>query len=81
MNSVATVTTLGQGMFAKFFVPNVGIVKTVFRGPGPGGQGVLLVTTELLDIVRGAGALPKIEIPAATPAAQKASQKQEAPKK
>lgn len=67
-NTIATVTTLGHGLFAKFFVPGVGIAKAVFQGTGPGGQGRLLVTTELVDLKKGTGELPKIKMqPVAQP--------------
>ncbi len=52
-NALATVTRLGQIELDKYFVPNVGVVKTVMRAPGRKKGQTIVVTSELIDLVRG----------------------------
>jgi hypothetical protein len=47
----SVLVTLTQQQFAdmrKYYVPGRGIVKTIFRSVGPGGRGLVLVTTEMI---------------------------------
>jgi hypothetical protein len=47
----SVLVTLTQPQYSdmrKYYVPGRGIVKTVFRSPGPGGRGLVIVTTEMV---------------------------------
>ncbi|MEO6940147.1 MAG: hypothetical protein ABI444_08440 [Candidatus Kapaibacterium sp.] len=52
-NVLVTSTKLGQGELAKYFVPNVGLVKTVFRGVGRRAGTSVVITSELQEFIRG----------------------------
>ncbi|MDP4221048.1 MAG: hypothetical protein Q8896_11490 [Bacteroidota bacterium] len=43
-----TLTLKDNTDLRKYFVPGRGIVKTIFRSPGPGGRGLVIVTTEMI---------------------------------
>jgi hypothetical protein len=67
-NALVTVTKLGKIEMDKYFVPSVGIVKTVMRVPGRKEGETIVVTSELLELVRGIeAALPKDERPSIAP--------------
>lgn len=51
-SSVVTVTRMGYGELAKYFVGGMGIVKMVFRGPAGGHPGTLVVVTDLMEVYR-----------------------------
>lgn len=42
-----TVTQLGNSDFRKFYAPGIGIIKMIYRSPGPSGRGLVIVTTEM----------------------------------
>jgi hypothetical protein len=47
----SVLVTLTQQQYSdmrKYYVPGHGIVKTIFRSPGPGGNGLVIVTTEMM---------------------------------
>ena len=52
-NALVTVTRLGKIEIDKYFVPNVGIVKTTMRAPGRKEGETIVVTSELIQFVRG----------------------------
>jgi hypothetical protein len=52
-NALVTVTRLGKIELDKYFVPNVGIVKTITRLPGRKPGETIVVMAELLELVRG----------------------------
>jgi hypothetical protein len=51
--SIVVQTAVGFGSLSKYFVPGVGIVKTVFRGIPPAENGTYVVTSELIELDRG----------------------------
>lgn len=57
-NALVTVTRLGHGELAKYFVPEHGIVKMVFRGPEAQDRGTIVVTTDLMSVKRGEPVMP-----------------------
>jgi hypothetical protein len=61
--AVVTVTKLGFGELAKYFVPNAGMVKTVFRGPGPKGRGATVITSEIVELRNGQPAGEQVSTP------------------
>lgn len=48
--SMVVESSVGFGVLSKYFVPGVGIVKTVFRGMPPTKNGVFVVTSELVAL-------------------------------
>ena len=48
--SLVVESHIGFGVLAKFFVPHVGIVRTVFRGTSPARDGTYVSTTELVKL-------------------------------
>ena len=53
-NAVVTVTRFGQLELDKYFVPQVGLVKTIMRRPGNRPGEAVVVTSELLSLRPGA---------------------------
>ena len=51
--SIVVQTAIGFGSLSKYFVPGMGIVKTVFRGIPPAENGAYIVTSELISLDRG----------------------------
>ena len=45
---LVTLTQLQYSDMRKYYVPGRGIIKTIFRSPGPHGNGLLIVTTEMI---------------------------------
>jgi hypothetical protein len=45
---LVTLTQQDYSDMRKYYVPGRGIVKTVFRSPGPSGRGLVIVTTEMV---------------------------------
>ena len=45
---LVTLTELQNSDLRKYYAPGLGIVKTVFRSPGPGSRGLVIVTTEMI---------------------------------
>jgi hypothetical protein len=37
--------------FRKYFAKGYGIVKTIFRSPGPRGHGIVIITTEMIECI------------------------------
>jgi hypothetical protein len=56
-NAMVVQTAVSYGELSRYFVPGVGLVKTVFRGVPPtavpGSVGTLVVTSELMSLERG----------------------------
>ncbi len=52
-NVLVTSTKLGQGELAKYFAPNVGLVKSVFRGVGRRAGTSVVITSDLQEFIRG----------------------------
>ncbi len=51
--SMVVLTKIGFGELSKYFVPGVGIVKSIFRGISPSQNGIYVVTTELVNLEKG----------------------------
>ena len=45
---LVTLTQLQNSDMRKYYAPGHGIVKTIFRSSGPGGRGLVIVTTEMI---------------------------------
>jgi len=45
---LVTLTLLQYYDMRKYFVPGHGIAKTIFRSTGPGGRGLVIITTEMI---------------------------------
>ncbi len=45
---LVTLTQLQYSDLRKYYVPGHGIVKTIFRSPGPSGRGLVIITTEMI---------------------------------
>jgi len=52
-SAIVVQTSVGFGELSKYFVPGVGIVKTIFRGIPPAQNGTFVVTSELIKLDRG----------------------------
>jgi hypothetical protein len=48
---LTTVTRRGYSELRKNYVQGFGLVKSVFRAPGPGGHGIVAIMTEMIAIV------------------------------
>ena len=51
--AIVVQTNIGFGELSKYFVPGVGIVKTIFRGVPPNQNGAFVATSELVSLDRG----------------------------
>jgi hypothetical protein len=50
---LTTVTRAGYTELRKYYVQGYGLVKIIFRAPGPGGHGIMAVKTEMTALARG----------------------------
>ncbi|HYM19688.1 MAG TPA: hypothetical protein VEW28_01655 [Candidatus Kapabacteria bacterium] len=49
---IVTVTARGATDLRKYFARGFGIVKSIYRSTGPGGHGIIIVTTEMTECIR-----------------------------
>lgn len=50
---ITTVTRVGFTELRKYFVQGYGLVKIIFRAPGPGGRGLMAIKTEMMALASG----------------------------
>lgn len=50
---ITTVTRVGYTELRKYYVQGYGLVKIIFRAPGPGGKGLMAIKTEMIAITPG----------------------------
>jgi hypothetical protein len=50
---ITTITRVGFTELRKYFVQGYGLVKIIFRAPGPGGRGLVVIKTEMMALAPG----------------------------